>query len=208
MLNTKQRDSVWATQGANMELNAWAEFIQEIDKLKAVERKTLAQNRYENSAEHSWHLAMAVLSFQRCFGGKNFDLGKALEMALLHDVVEIDAGDTFIYADQSKKQEEEKRAAKRIFGILPQAIGADLKSTWEHFEEKNTPEAKLVAALDRFLPLYSNHLNQGHSWKKHGVKLAQVIEKNKAPIEAASPELWAYAEVLLKKSVANGDLSV
>lgn len=188
-----------------MQMRDWAVFVQELNKLKLVERKTVAGNRQENSAEHSWQLAMAVLAFHKSFGG--FELGKALEMALLHDVVEIDAGDTFIYADQSNKAADEAKAAERIFGLLPGNPGAELKATWEKFEAKDTPEARIVSALDRFLPMLVNYHSEGYSWKKHNVRLAQVLERNKKPILAASPELWAFTERMLEDSIQRGYLS-
>lgn len=194
--------------GGIMDLHSWQNFIREIDKLKSVERRTLTfhERRHENSAEHSWHLAMAVLAYHSAFPKQNFDLLKALKMALLHDVVEIDAGDTFIYSDLSRKAELETAAAHRIFGLLPEGK-AEMLALWEEFEEKKSQEARLVSALDRFLPIYSNCLNGGHSWKQHGVKYSQVIERNKDPISSVSAELWSFTESLLNEAVARGDLS-
>ncbi len=184
-------------------------FLKEMDLLKKVERKTLLHTggRYENTAEHSWHLALAVMLF-RDFASKDCDLSKAIQMALLHDIVEIDAGDVMIYADQSNKKTNEARALERLLGLLPDSKASEFKKLWEEFEEGTSSESKYVSALDRFLPLYSNYLNRGHSWKQHGVLKDQVLGKNQRPISIALPELWALAEKMLEESVQKGDLSV
>lgn len=191
-----------------MPIEAKLKFLQEIDQLKKIERKTLLHSggRYENSAEHSWHLAMAVLVFHSQLNEPGLNLLKALQMALLHDIVEIDAGDVIIYGDNSQKMEKELLAAQRIFGLLPDTNQESFHQLWNEFEEKKTMEAKFVGALDRFLPIYSNYLNGGHSWKEHNISYEQVIAKNKPPIMAGFPELWAFVEVMLEETTQKGSL--
>lgn len=174
------------------------QFLKEADRLKTVERQTLIHSggRQENSAEHSWHLAMAVFVFHSMTKSKA-DLLKCLKMALFHDLVEVDAGDTFVYGDQTVQSQKELAAIERLSGLLPESIGNDLKETWLEFEEAQSPEAKFVKALDRFLPMFSNFLNDGYSWKKHGISLERVIAKNRGPIEAGIPELWKTTEKML-----------
>lgn len=190
-----------------MQIEDLLPFIKEIDRLKAVERQTLIHGggRPENSAEHSWHLAMAALAFHS-FADPRVDLLKALKMALLHDLVEIDAGDTFVYGDHSGKYEKETAAIERILGLLPDDSGAELKALWFEFEERRSPEACFVAALDRFLPMFSNHLNEGHSWRRHGISASQVRQKNEKPIKDALPGLWAAAEKMIQAAVSSGHL--
>jgi putative hydrolases of HD superfamily len=182
-------------------------FLKEVDRLKTVERQALLHNggRRENSAEHSWHLAIAVLLFHS-FASEKVDLLKALKMALLHDIVEIDAGDTFAYDVNSDTNTKELEAIKRLTGLLPKELGESLKEIWLEFEEGQSPEAKLVKGLDRFLPAYSNILNEGHTWKKHGITLTQVLGKNQKPIETGVPSLWPVFEKMLNEAVSQGHL--
>lgn len=182
-------------------------FIKEIDRLKLIERQTPihAGGRPENTAEHSWHLAMTVLVFEK-LSPQKLDINKAVKMALLHDIVEIDAGDVIIYADQSSKKDKEALARDRIFGLLPDAIAKEFKEIWNEFEDGESPEAKFVSAIDRFLPLYSNYLNGGYSWKNHNVKADKVVHKCQPPISQGLPELWNVALKMIEESVANGNL--
>lgn len=191
-----------------MSIEAQLQFIQEIDKLKSIERQTLNYygGRRENSAEHSWHLAMAVLIFQNQAEHKNLDIFKALKMALLHDIVEIDAGDVVIYGDQSQKAEKEAVAAQRLFGLLPADQAQELSEIWEEFEKRESPEARYVASLDRFLPLMSNYLSGGYSWKNHQVTYEQVIEKNQGTMPKSVPTLWKTALRMLDEAVSKGFL--
>jgi putative hydrolases of HD superfamily len=181
-------------------------FLKEADQLKGVERKTLVHHgaRLENSAEHSWHLSLAVFVFQSL--NPKIQLEKALLMAILHDLVEVDAGDTFVYHESPEKKEKEIRCLERFQKILPLESAEKLAATWMEFEDGQTEEAKFVSALDRFLPLYSNYLNKGFTWKKHDINLAQVEAKNKKLIETALPDLWKVAEVFLNEAVAKGYL--
>ncbi|OQW53434.1 MAG: hypothetical protein A4S09_07480 [Proteobacteria bacterium SG_bin7] len=187
-----------------MDIKAKINFISEIDRLKSVLRQTLNyhENRRENVAEHSWHLAMAVLQLHN-YANEPVDVFRSVKMALVHDVVEIDAGDTFIYADVANKRELESRAAERIFGLLPEGDASEFKGLWFEFEENKTPESKFVRALDRFLPLYSNILSRGYSWKNHGITSDQIIAKNKSIICKGSLSLWAFAENTLDELMPN-----
>ncbi len=183
-------------------------FIKEIDKLKYIQRKTKLFNsdRPENDAEHSWHLAMMAIILAE-HSNKPIDVLKVLKMVLIHDIVEIDAGDTFIY-DTSKSHtntEEELIAAKRIFGILPAEQANEFIAIWEEFEEGITEEARFARAMDRFEPLLQNASNKGGTWAEYNVPFQKVYEKKKV-INDGSSAIWHYAEDLLKESVAKGIL--
>jgi putative hydrolase of HD superfamily len=184
------------------------EFIKEIDKLKYIQRKTKLFNsdRNENDAEHSWHLAvMAIILSQHA--NAEVDVLKVVKMVLIHDIVEIDAGDTFIY-DAIKNHtntDEERLAAERIFGMLPRQQADELIAIWEEFEAGETNEAKFAKSMDRLEPLLQNTSNHGGTWKEFGVGYEKVYEKKKA-IKNGSETIWAYAEKLIEDSVANGIL--
>lgn len=190
-----------------MEINKVFEFIIEADKLKKVHRKTLTyhEDRYENSAEHSWHLVLAVLAFKD-FANAPVDLFKCMKMAILHDLVEIDAGDTIVYHVDENKFDNELIAAKRIFSLLPNKIKDEFLDLWIEFEKKETIEAQYVSSLDRFLPLLSNVLNEGHSWKNHDISSSRVVQINGPAIKAGSEQLWSLTEDLIKKSITEGHL--
>lgn len=184
------------------------EFIKEIDKIKYIQRRTKLFNsdRYENDAEHSWHLAMMAIVLHE-YSDKKIDLLKVLKMVLIHDIVEIDAGDTFIY-DQNKNHEnteEELKAAKRIFGMLPEEQAVKFIETWREFEDGISNEAKFARSMDRLEPLLQNTSNNGGTWKEFGVKHETVYDKKKV-IKSGSKELWEYAEKLLENSVEKGIL--
>jgi putative hydrolase of HD superfamily len=182
-------------------------FLHEIDRLKQVERQTVIMSggRRENSAEHSWQLAVAALLF-RDFAPEGCDVDKSVKLALLHDIVEIDAGDTFVYADHSGKAEKEFAALKRLMGLLPESLAAELSELWLEFETGTSPEAKYVRALDRFLPMYANYLNNGYSWRNHAVTLSQIEARNRPDIQAGIPELWATAKAMVEEAIARGDI--
>lgn len=184
------------------------EFLKEADRLKQVERQTLVHNggRHENSAEHSWHLALAVMILQE-FAPKQIDLLKALKMALLHDIVEIDAGDTIVYGHQPDKAEKERKALRRLTSILPPKLAEDLKSAWLEFEEGQSDEAKYIHAIDRFLPIYSNYLNEGYSWKNHGISAERITQRCEPPISEGAPELWAVTRDMIEESIAKGEIT-
>jgi putative hydrolases of HD superfamily len=184
------------------------EFIREIDKLKYIQRKTRLFNsdRNENDAEHSWHLAVMAIVLA---GHSNVpvDVLKVVKMVLIHDIVEIDAGDTFIYDTQKNhaNTDDERLAANRIFGMLPEEQAGELIAIWEEFEAGETSEAKFARAMDRLEPLLQNSSNSGGTWKEFGVKYEKVYEKKKV-IKEGSEALWAYAEALINESVEKGIL--
>lgn len=170
------------------------DFLVELDKLKQVLRRTMVigESRLENSAEHSWHLGvMAALLAE--YAPARVDLERTMTMLLVHDVVEIDAGDTFVFdaAAMADKEERELRAAERIFGLLPDDQAARLRALWDEFEEGATPEARFANALDRFHALLQNVHNGGGTWKRHGVGRDQVLERME-PIRDGAPALWPH----------------
>jgi putative hydrolases of HD superfamily len=183
-------------------------FIKEIDKLKYIQRKTKLFNshRNENDAEHSWHLAMMTIVLAE-HSDKPIDILKVLKMVLIHDIVEIDAGDTFIY-DTLKNHtntDQELLAAKRIFGLLPAEQAEEFITIWEEFEEGNTDEAKFAKSMDRFEPLLQNTSNNGGTWTEFNVPYQKVYDKKKA-IKNGSTTIWNYAENLINESVDKGIL--
>ncbi|MCP4915116.1 MAG: HD domain-containing protein [Oligoflexia bacterium] len=183
----------------------FVEFIKYADQLKQVKRKTFNYHEkvYENSGEHSWHLTLAVLTFSS-LSNEKIDLLKCIKMALIHDLVEIDGGDQIIYAEDPDKFDRELKAAKKIFGMLPSELGDDLLETWIEFEKKESAEAKYVGSLDRFLPLYSNVLNEGHSWKTHNISKAMILDKNENAISSGSTEIWNFAKKCLNECEEKG----
>ncbi|MCY3782323.1 MAG: HD domain-containing protein [Chloroflexi bacterium] len=184
-------------------------FIVEIDKAKSILRNSLVieEGRRENDAEHAWHLGvMAPLLAE--YAREKIDVDRVIEMLLVHDLVEIDAGDTFIYDTAAREQqaEKERAAADRIFGLLPPDQAAALRAAWEEFEARQTPEARFAFALDRLQPLLLNFHTRGHAWRKHGVRRAQVMAVN-ASIAGSAPELWEFARGLIDEAVRRGYLS-
>ena len=183
-------------------------FIKEIDKLKYIQRKTklFGSDRNENDAEHSWHLAMMTIILSQ-HSDVPVDVLKVLKMVLIHDIVEIDAGDTFIY-DTTKSHvntDQERLAAERIFGLLPPPQRDELIAIWEEFEAGETDEAKFAKSMDRLEPLLQNVSNDGGTWKEFGVDYAKVYEK-KQVIKHGSTAIWNYAEQLIEDSVEKGIL--
>jgi putative hydrolase of HD superfamily len=183
-------------------------FIVEIDKLKRILRQTLLTDasRQENSAEHSWHIALMAIVLAE-YAPAEVDLLQAVKLLLIHDLVEIDAGDTFCYdlsGNQSKAQRE-LAAADRLFGLLPPEQGAELRSLWEEFEAQATPEAKFAAALDRLQPILNNQQTGGASWQKHGITSEQVLRRMQ-PVQEGAPELWPLVEQIVADCVAAGYL--
>jgi putative hydrolase of HD superfamily len=170
------------------------EFMIEIDKLKTISRKTILtnQSREENSAEHSWHIAMAVFLFSEYIPDTEIDLNKVIKMLLIHDLVEIDAGDTYCYDDQGRKHQalREQTAAERIFEILPSDQSQSFRSLWDEFENRVTPESKYANALDRFQPFLQNYVTKGQIWRKNNVTRNQV-EARMRPVFEGAPVLWS-----------------
>jgi len=191
-------------------LESQIRFVLEADRLKTITRQTMIAggSRRENSAEHSWHLAlMAVVLAEHAPPGT--DLGRVGAMLLLHDLVEIDAGDLFLYADaaaQARQEEAERAAAERIFAILPEPQASELRALWEEFEERRTPEARFARALDRLQPMLLNLQTRGGTWREHGVTLDQVLPKLDL-IEDGSPSLGGYARTMIATAVERGILA-
>lgn len=183
------------------------DFILELDKLKGVTRKTrpLGLDRYENSAEHSWQLAMLATSLAH-HAESPVDINHVVFMLLVHDVGEIDTGDTMVYAEGGwdERKAAERRAVERIFGILSSPQGERFLQLWREFEEGVTPEARFANAVDRAMPVLLNLANNGQSWRENGISHARVIGRVAPPIKAGCPALWKYLEARLSEAVQRG----
>lgn len=184
-------------------------FIIEADKLKNIFRQSYIsdESRRENDAEHSWHLALMAITLYEYANDPDLDLLKILRMVTIHDIVEIDAGDTYIYDEEHKQDQElrEQKAADRLFGLLPPDQESSFRSDWDEFEEGKTPEARFAKAIDRLHPMLLNYLAKGKTWTKHGVVAGQVRNINQK-IGAGSDTLWAYAQDLIQKAIDEGIL--
>ena len=176
------------------------DFILELEKLKGVLRKTkpVGQERFENSAEHSWQTTLTALILLD-EADADIDVLKVLKMLLIHDVVEIDAGDVFVYDTSARAEiaEQEAAAAERIFGMLPQPMGDELLALWHEFEGRQTPESKFAKAVDRVNPVIQNLTSDGQSWVENHISRDRVLAMN-SEIEAASPELWAVLKARIE----------
>ena len=197
-------------ESAISRLSRQIEFSLEIDKLKGVLRQTilLDSSRQENAAEHSWHIAV-MAGLLREYAVERVDIDRVIKMLLVHDLVEIDAGDVMIY-DRARREEMKKReeqAARRIFGLLPADQAKEMRLLWDEYEARQTPEARFAFAMDRIQPLLHNLNTQGLMWRKHGISRDQVIEVNR-PIRDAVPALWEYLSALIDEAAAKGCLRV
>jgi len=184
------------------------EFLLEIDRLKHILRQTLLtdSSRRENSAEHSWHIAIMAMVLAE-YAPADVDLCRAIKMLLIHDLVEIDAGDTFCYDLQANqdKAEREQQAATRLFGLLPDDQGVEFRQLWEEFETRETSTARFAAALDRIQPFLHNHQTQGGTWRIHSVTRDQVM-KRMEPVAVGAPELWDFVQQTIEECVEAGYL--
>ena len=184
------------------------DFIIEIDKLKEIVRRSFlfSRTRKENTAEHSWHVAMAALFFSEHFENK-IDLNRVLKMLLIHDIVEIDAGDTYIYDLKkiSVKADNEQKAAKRLFNILPSDQAELTMELWQEYEAKETPEAQFAYCIDRIMPLIHNVKTKGRSWQEHGICADQVF-KLFEPMQKISLFFHSYALSLIDEAIKTGYL--
>lgn len=182
-------------------------FMVEVDKLKEVFRQTKLINsgRQENDAEHSWHLCLTVILLAEHANSPDLNVLHVLKMVILHDLVEIDAGDTFAYdeAGMVDQRERESVAADRIFGILPTDQAAQFRGIWDEFEAQETPEAKFALACDRFQPMLLNVMTNGASWKEHGITHDRVVARNQR-IENGSTTMWERISTMLDDAVAAG----
>lgn len=185
------------------------DFILEVDKVKNIFRQTyLADgNRKENDAEHSWHLALMAVLLKE-YSNEEVDLSKVIPMVLAHDLVEIDAGDTYAYDEEglNTQREREGRAADRIYALLPEDQRKKLRDIWEEFEAGETPEAKFAHTMDNLQPAMLNAVNNGVSWKEHGIAMSQIMKRNAHTAEG-SQVLWDYAyENFFKKNIDAGNI--
>ncbi len=185
-------------------------FVREVDKLKHVVRRTwlLDGSRLENDAEHSWHLALMAFLLSEHAADVNLDLLRVLKMVVVHDLVEIDAGDTYAYdaAGRMTQADRELQAAERLFALLPADQASELRALWEEFDARRTPESRYAAALDCLQPMMHNYFTEGRAWREHGVTADQVIARC-CPIADGAPRLWQYAEGLIADAVARGYLA-
>jgi putative hydrolase of HD superfamily len=184
-------------------------FIREVDRLKEIFRQTVLINsrRAENDAEHSWHICLMVLVLAEHANSPGLDVLRVLKMLLVHDIVEIDAGDTFAYdpARMADQHAREVKAAERLFGLLPSDQAAEFRALWDEFEARETPEARFAAAVDRFQPMLLNCATEGSAWQRHGVTSDRVIARNRH-IADGSAAVWAYAAEMIREAVAHGHL--
>ncbi len=182
-------------------------FICEIEKLKTVYRQNtvIDQSRKENSAEHSWHLAIMALILADYSKDPNIDVLRVIKMVLIHDLVEIDAGDTFLYDESGNadKLQREERAAARIFGLLPDEQKKELSELWREFDERSSPDALFAAALDNMQPVINHYLSDGCGIRGHDITSEQVVEK-KQFIGEIAPALWSYTKQTIEKSKERG----
>jgi len=186
------------------------EFITEIDKLKLIQRKSFVTGtrRLETSAEHTFHVAMMAAVLFEHAAPEGVAMDRVIRMLLVHDIVEIDAGDLILYAEaeaHQKQREREQRAADRLFGLLPEDQGSEFRALWEEFEARESPDSKFAAAIDRLQPLLLNYMNEGAAWRRHGITADEVIAKNKH-IAEGSPALWEAAEELIEECIRRGYL--
>jgi putative hydrolase of HD superfamily len=183
------------------------DFILELEKLKAVTRKVrpLGLDRYENSAEHSWQLAMLAVSLAS-YAESEIDVNHVVRMLLVHDIGEIDTGDTMVFVEGGweERKAAELAAVTRIFGLLPDGQGAGFLSLWQEFEQAETAEARFAHAVDRAMPVLLNLSNQGQSWRENGISYERVVRRVGPPIKAGCPALWEYLEPRLEEAREKG----
>ncbi len=194
----------------NKKLQKQIEFALEIDKMKLILRRNLVADgsKREDDAAHSWHLAVMAMLLEE-YSAEKIDVNRVIKIALVHDLVEVYAGDTFAYDAKGyeDKEQREKDAATKLFGMLDPVQGAEIRALWDEFEAGKTAEAKYANAIDRIQPLLLNYLTDGHTWKMGGVSSAQVYERMDI-IRTATPELWCIVEGVIKSSVEKGILKV
>ena len=188
----------------NERLKKQIDFIIEVDKLKNIIRRSYItdSSRNENDAEHSWHIALMAVILSEYSNFKNLDLLKVIKMLLIHDIVEIDAGDVFLYDKEKQKTQfdNEKKAADRIFSKLPIDQKKEFHSLWLEFEERKSDESKFARVLDRLQPMLLNYYSKGKAWKEANIKSNTVLEANKI-IEDGSTKLWDFAKELIEDAI-------
>ncbi|OVE47301.1 HD domain-containing protein [Chromobacterium violaceum] len=183
------------------------DFVLEIDKLKQVTRKTrvLNSDRYENSAEHSWQIALLASSLAP-YAAEPVNMDRVVAMLLVHDIGEIETGDTIVYAEGGweERKAQERACVSRIFGMLPEAQGSRFLALWNEFEAGETAEARFAHAADRAMPVLLNLANSGQSWRENGIRHQQVVDRIGPPVRAGCPALWDYLEGRLEQAKAHG----
>lgn len=184
------------------------DFVLEIDKEKEIYRQTHIKGykRQENDAEHAWHMAIMIYLLKE-YANEEFDVAKAMMMALIHDIVEIDAGDTYAYDTKNlaTQEEREEKAANRIFGMLPDEQKKEMLDLFYEFEEGKTPEAKFAKTMDNFQPILLNDSNNGKDWRVHQIKKSQVVNRQKSS-QLGSKDIWEYISELIERNVKKGNL--
>ena len=184
-------------------------FLVEVDKMKSVYRRTILidKTRRESDAEHSWHFALMAMLLAEYADPEKVDCARVIRMALVHDLIEIYAGDTFAYDVQGNqdKRQRETEAADKLFALLPEDQAAEIRALWEEFDAMETPDAQYAAAIDRLQPFLNNFLTQGHTWGLGGVKSAQVYERMD-PIRVALPDVWPFVDKMIQESIEKGYL--
>ncbi len=192
----------------NKRLEDQINFILEIDKEKNIFRQTHLTNhgRSENDAEHAWHMAIMIYLLKE-YSNEEIDLAKTMIMALIHDVVEIDAGDTYAYDTEglATQKEREAKAAERIFGMLPKEQKEEMMALFHEFEEYETTESRFAHVMDNFQPVLLNDSNNGADWREHGVAKSQIYKRN-AKTKTGSKEIWEYMQKLIEENIRKGNI--
>lgn len=196
-------------EGVRMDhrINQQIEFIITLDKLKHIQRRSylISGDRTENSAEHSWHIALMAMLLAE-YSNESIDLERTIRMLLVHDIVEIEAGDTYCYDSVVDQKLREEKAADQLFGMLPDDQAVMMRALWDEFEAGESPESRFAAAMDRLMPLLQSYHTQGKGWKENEISISQVLERN-GPIVDGSKSLWMYAEKLIEDAAKKGWLS-
>lgn len=190
----------------SQDLKKELEFIIELDKMKNVFRQTslIDKSRRENDAEHSWHIAVMTMLLSK-YADESIDECRVIKMLLVHDLIEIYAGDTFCYDEigNSNKKERERKAADKLFSMLPDKEGREIRKLWEEFEEMETEDALFAASMDRLQPMLQNYFSDGGTWKKFNISKEQVYERI-SPVKKSSKEIWRFVEYMLEDSFKKG----
>lgn len=188
-------------------LNGQLQFLSETDKMKSIFRQTRLsdRSRQENDAEHSWHFALTAMTLFEYCGIEGVNIDWVIKMAILHDLVEIYAGDTFAYdvKGNESKEEREKESADKLFSLLPNQQAMEYRSLWEEFDLMQTPDAIYASAIDRLQSHHNIHLSGGYTWEKHEVS-ADKIYKRMNPVKTALPKLWEYVELTVNEGLEKG----
>ena len=186
------------------------QFILEVDKLKHVLRQTILmdRSRRENSAEHSWHIALLVPVLAEYSKDTDIDLFHVMKMLVIHDLVEIDAGDTYCYDDRGREDQTQREAiaADRIFGLLPADQATKYQALWDEFEKRESPESRFANAMDRVQPFLHNYFTNGQTWQANNINSRQVHERMR-PVKDGAPDLWDYVNNLIEDAVKKGILA-